>query len=432
MKSLDKLKQHNEHFHKSLQEVSDGVWIAIGYAVSNVSVVRTTLGLVVVDTTESTAAAANILAALRNVTDEKVAAIIYTHGHRDHVGGASVFAKEAIPEGVRIYARENLKNELAHSVSTSSPDEILRKRATRQFGMPLAVGTERINLGIGPADRPIGGLGEGFLTPTDTFSDEFFELEIGGRVFHLMAAPGETMDQMMVWMPAEKIVFAADNFYHSFPNLYAIRGTMYRDFEVWANTLDKMQSLRAHLMLTGHGQPVVGEKQVAQCLGDYRDAIRFIVKQSVIGMNRGMTPDELVAFVTLPEPLKSRPYLQEFYGTVQWSVRAFYSGKMGWFDGNPTHLFPLSEKQQSERLLELMGAVNVLAELDRAMQEEEYQWALHLTDWLLHNQDAVAVKAIRIQALRKIADQQMNAPARNYYLTCAYELKQSISDSKDV
>ncbi|MEL0613030.1 alkyl/aryl-sulfatase [Marinomonas arenicola] len=428
MEPLTRLKQHNKHFQKSLKEVSEGIWIAIGYAVSNVSVVRTSLGLVVIDTTESTAAAANILAALRTVTDEKVVAIIYTHGHRDHVGGASVFAEESIAEGVRIYARENLQNELAHKPDMLSPDEVLRKRAARQFGIPLAVGTERINLGIGPADRPIDGLGAGFVLPTDTFPGEVFELEIGGRMFHLIAAPGETMDQMMVWMPAEKIVFAADNFYHSFPNLYAIRGTMYRDFEVWANTLDKMQSLRAHLMLTGHGQPVVGETQVAQCLGDYRDAIRFIVKQSIVGMNKGMTPDELVAFVRLPEPLKSRPYLQEFYGTVEWSVRAFYSGKMGWFDGNPTHLFPLSEKQQSERLLALMGSARVLTELDAAMLAEDYQWALHLTDWLLHNQDSVTVKNIRIQALRKMADQQMNAPARNYYLTCALELQQAVSD----
>jgi len=217
---LEKLKQHSERFQKSIQEPSKGVWIAIGYAVSNVSIIRTSVGLVIIDTTESTEAARNILIELRKVTQDKVAAIIYTHGHRDHVGGASVFAAEGeAGEAVKIYARANLKNELAKGGDTANPDVILRKRASRQFGIPLQAGVERINLGIGPADRPIKGLGEGFLTPTNTFLDDVYRHNIGGRVFDMIAAPGETNDQMMVWMPEEKIVFAADNFYHSFPNL---------------------------------------------------------------------------------------------------------------------------------------------------------------------------------------------------------------------
>jgi len=187
-----------------------------------------------------------------------------------------------------------------------------------------------------------------------------------------------------------------------------------------------MQSLDAELMLTGHGQPVVGKEAVFQCLGDYSAAIRFVVEKSVEGMNQGMTPDELVEFVVLPEPLLSRPYLQEFYGTVQWAVRAFFAGKIGWFDGNPTHLFPLSEQKQSARLLALMGKEKIISELATAMEQQDYQWALHLTDWLLQSSDTIEIKRTRIDALRQIADVQMNAPARNYYLTCAFELQNSL------
>ncbi|WP_191601337.1 alkyl/aryl-sulfatase [Marinomonas algicola] len=427
MQPLDKLKQHSERFQKSIQEPSQGIWIAIGYAASNVSIVSTSAGLVIIDTTESTTAADNILRDLRKITQDKVVAIIYTHGHRDHVGGASVFAAEGFEhEKVKIYARANLSNEMAEGGSTSNPDVIFRKRAARQFGIPLQAGSERINLGIGPADRPIEGLGKGFLTPTDTFSDDALRLNIGDRIFDLIAAPGETNDQMMVWMPTENIVFAADNFYHSFPNLYAIRGTSYRDFEVWADTLDNIQSMGAELMLTGHGQPVAGKEAISQCLGDYSAAIRFIIEKSVEGMNKGMTPDELVAFVTLPEPLRSRPYLAEFYGTVEWSVRAFFAGKIGWFDGNPTHLFPFTPQEYSNRFIALVGDEKLCTELETAMTKGDYQWALHLTDWLLQHSDSIKVKQTRIKALRQIADLQMNAPARNYYLTCALELQNSL------
>ena len=48
-----------------------------------------------------------------------------------------------------------------------------------------------------------------------------------GVEIELMLAQGETPDHMIVWSPAHKVLFCGDNFYHSFPNLYAIRGTAY-------------------------------------------------------------------------------------------------------------------------------------------------------------------------------------------------------------
>jgi alkyl sulfatase BDS1-like metallo-beta-lactamase superfamily hydrolase len=424
MTPLERLKQHSDQFQKAVHEPAPGVLVAVGYAASNVSAVRTDQGLVIIDTTESTAAAKAILAEFRRVTAEPVAAIIYTHGHRDHVGGAAVFAAQGSP---RIVARASLKNELAPGGSASNPGEILRKRAARQFGIPLKGGSERINLGIGPADRPIEGLGEGFVAPTETFEGDLYRLEVGGRVFELRAAPGETADQMVVWMPGEKILFAADNFYHSFPNLYAIRGTAYRDFEVWANTLDQMLELGAELMLTGHGQPVCGADAIAERLRDYRDAIRYIVHSCVAGMNQGLTPDQLVDYVRLPPELAAKPWLQEFYGTVAWSVRAFYAGKIGWFDGNPTHLFALHEQQLAARLSALVGEQTLLETLDAAMQSGDYQWVLHLSDWLQGSEHIEKVSRIRMEALRCIADGQLNATARNYYLTCALELEQRLA-----
>ncbi|MEH6579675.1 MAG: alkyl/aryl-sulfatase [Amphritea sp.] len=424
MSPLDKLKQHNEQFTKGIQQLADGVYIAVGYAASNVAVIETDAGLVVVDTTESTSAAEAIMAELRKITQSPVTTIIYTHGHRDHVGGAAVFAADYAPQ---IIARANLKNELAAGAGRSNPDVLLRKRAARQFGIPLQVGTERINLGIGPADRPIEGMGQGYLAPTQTFSDEKLTLSIGGREIQLIAAPGETADQLMVWLPEEKILCVADNFYHSFPNLYAIRGTSYRDFEIWAATLDKMLHFDARLMLTGHGQPVSGADQIRQRLTDYRDAIQYIVEKSVEGMNKGLMPDQLVEYVRLPEHLSSKPYLQEFYGTVEWSVRAFFAGKIGWFDGNPSHLFPFSEQLQAERFAALIGEEKLLQTLHQAMEDEDYQWALHLSDSLSHIGRAEEILPVRIEALKMIADQQMNATARNYYLTCALELKQQLA-----
>ena len=35
--------------------------------------------------------------------------------------------------------------------------------------------------------------------------------------------------------------------------------------------------------------------------------------------------------VTLPPHLANHPYLTEYYGTVEWSVKAVYHGYLGWF-----------------------------------------------------------------------------------------------------
>lgn len=423
MNAKELLTQHSQQFEKSIQNPAEDIWIAIGYAASNVAFIQTTQGLVVVDTTESTKAAENILTDFRKINSDPIHTIIYTHGHRDHVCGASVFAKDGTPE---IYARANLSNELSQTAERSNLNAILKKRAARQFGIPLQPGSELINLGIGPADRPTDGMGEGFLPPTQQVSNEGATLSIGDKTLALLAAPGETEDQLMIWLADKKVLFAADNFYHSFPNLYAIRGTVFRDFETWANTLKVMASLNAEVMLLGHGQPVIGASEIKQRLTDYREAILHIVETSAEGMNAGLTPDELADYVKLPQVLASKPYLQEFYGTVIWSVRAFYAGKLGWFDGNPTNLFPLSEEEQARRICELAGDKKLYEDLTIAMENQDYQWALHLTDWLKHSIFSMQAIEVRVEALRAIADQQVNATARNYYLTSALELESTL------
>ena len=106
-----------------------------------------------------------------------------------------------------------------------------------------------------------------------------------------MSAPGETNDELFVWYPAGKVLFAGDNFYRSFPNLYAIRGTPNRSVRLWADSLTNMSANNAVALVGGHTKPIVGADEVKQVLGDYRDAVQFIHDKTVEGMNKGMTPN---------------------------------------------------------------------------------------------------------------------------------------------
>jgi uncharacterized sulfatase len=219
-------------------------------------------------------------------------------------------------------------------------------------------------------------------------------------------------------------LFCGDNYYHSFPNLYAIRGTRFRDYNTWAASLDLLAGLNAEVLAPGHTMPVFGAEQIRDTLTAYRDAIRFVVDKSVEGMDAGLSIDDLVASVKLPERLASKPYLQEFYGSVEYAVRAFYSGQIGWFDGNPTNLKPLTALERARRVARLAGGEQKLVgELRKALSEGDHPWVMEVSDSLmLLGVEVAEATAAKQAALRALAELEINAPTRNYYLVSAKEL----------
>lgn len=187
------LINHNSQFDKKLRQLSPSAYTAVGYAASNVQFLVGTNGVVVIDTTETTQAAENILADLRKLTDLPITTIIYTHSHRDHISGATVFSKDW---DVEVIAADNFTSDLIDvDNSRPAPNVTPMARTKRQFGISLGP-FERVNVGIGPGDRPMKGMGAGYMPPTLRISDttsltrEGFELE-------LAKAPGETPDSTL-------------------------------------------------------------------------------------------------------------------------------------------------------------------------------------------------------------------------------------------
>ena len=422
MTPLEKLKEQNNQFPRQIIKISDNVYTATGFSASNVSMIIGDGGVTIVDTTESTKAASLILEQFRSITDLPVKTIIYTHGHRDHISGASVFAEGGEPE---IIARASLASDLTEGSGRPTPVKALLARTKRQFGMGLKYPQERINIGVGPGDRPVEGMGAGFMPVTKSFDGASMAFESCGTNLEMYAAPGETPDQGVVWYGDQRILFCADNFYHSFPNLYAIRGTRYRDFDDWADTADMMIGFGAEVLCTGHTLPVTGAANIKERLSDYRDAIRSVITQTVEQINIGRTPDEIAAIVRLPDHLAGKPWLQEFYGKVSFAARAYFAGTIGWFDGNPTSLQPVPPADRAKRLIAMAGGADaVWLKAKEAMAANELQWALELLDYLIaageRLDDARTQKA---EILVTLADLEINAPVRNYYLVYAAELR---------
>ena len=416
------LLAQNAQFIKQIHKLESNIYTAVGYAASNVHFLVGTDGVVVIDTTETTQAAKNILSDFRKISELPINTIIYTHSHRDHISGAIVFAEG---RDVEIIASDNFTSDLiAVDNSRPAPNAVLGARTKRQFGIGLPHG-ELVSLGVGPSKRPMQGLGAGYIEPTVRFKDtiqiirEGFELEFA-------KAPGETPDHQIVWLASKRILFSGDNFYHSFPNLYAIRGTPYRDFDAWADTMDQLMAYEAEILAPGHTNPVIGAANVRQVLTDYRDAIRYVVAETARGMNEGLDPVSIATNLRLPDELAQKPYLKEFYGHIGYASRAYFEGTLGWFDGNPTSLGQLPPKVEAEQFIRLVGSKDkVLSAAQKALDEGEAQWAMELADRLIaSDNELVEARQVKVTALRILADQTVNAPTRNYYLLSARELEE--------
>ena len=413
------LARHSEEFRKEIITVTDGVHVAVGYGLANSILIEGDDGVIIVDTLESVEAALPVKEAFDRITSKPVKAIIYTHNHADHIFGATVFAGD---DGPDVYSHETTLYYIDRILSIIRPT--IYRRSMRQFGTLLPEGG-LVNAGIGPRLLYDMTKTTGLIRPNKTFSGDRLDIEIAGVKLELFLAPGETNDQIFVWLPEKKALLCADNYYKSFPNLYAIRGTAYRDVNLWVKSIDTMRALRPEYLVPGHTRPLTDADRIYETLTNYRDAIQFVHDQTIRHMNLGFTPDEIVERVKLPPHLANLPYLHEYYGTVPWSVRAVYNGYIGWFDGNCTNLFPMPPRERAEQFAKIAGGKErILKEAAKAVSDGEYQWTLELTDYLLVLEpESHKARNLKAQALRALGERQIAATARNYYLTRALELE---------
>ena len=416
---------HSDEFKRELITVTDGVHVAVGYALANSILIEGEKTNIIIDTTGSEETATEVKDMFDAINSNPVETIIYTHNHADHTYGATVFAEGSNPD---IYAHSTTEIYLSRVIGILRP--IISSRSNRMFGNALP--KEQVeNNGIGPF-LEIGrdGRKPGLLYPTKTFTDQI-EFEAAGHKVQLFHAPGETNDQLFVWLPEKKVLFPGDNFYKTFPNLYTIRGTPYRDLVGWVNSIDLMRYLEPEYLVPSHTRPIVGKENINTLLTTYRDAIQFVHDQTVRLMNLGLDPNEIAERLVLPKHLGDSPYLKEFYGTPEWSAKNVFSGYLGWFDGNPSSLKPLPLKDEAEKIIQLSGDWNSLFKVaEDAFLVNDFQWSLQLTDYLLRSRpDDQKTKLLRKSALEALGSQESNPNSRYYYLSSAAQLDENYQEN---
>lgn len=420
------IEQAKVGFPKGITKICDNVYFFLGYGGSTCILVVGDKSCVLVDTLNGMGVAQEAMVEVKKITDKPIKNIIYTHyTHFDHTGGAAAFAVDD-PE---IYGHQPAFSQYAH---TEMIKEICQVRGARQFGRGLTP-EEIISVGVGPRNNNVDK--QSNLKCTKWLTEEVTELDLDGIATVIVAAHGETDDQVFVYFPQYEVLCCGDNFYESWPNLYAIRGSQYRDVSGWVQALRMMLVYDAKYLLPGHTRAIIGKEKVRETLSNYADAIEYVLLKTLEGMNVGKTAQELVEEIVLPEQYAKLPYLQEYYGTVEWSIRAIFAGYLGWYDGNPTHLGHIDSNKKALKTIAMMGgAENVVAEVNKAIAmdtKDEYQWAAELCDILLDAQvEVVAAKKFKAEALYALGRMQTSANGRHYYLAVAKFLKGEMQPAK--
>ena len=419
---VENLISHSEEFEQkilSYDTPGGKIHFAIGFGIANSIMVEGDDGNIIIDAADSMYEAGKIYNLFKQKNSNPIKAIIYTHNHGDHTFGTQYYLNIQ-EERPQIIAHEDTDFYVQRIMGILNP--IIATRSTRMFGTTLPE-EELINVGIGP-NLSVSKSPTGYVKPDLTFGNEL-KINISGIEIELYHAPGETDDQIFVWLPNHKSLMPGDNVYKTFPNLYTIRGTSHRDVKGWIDSLDHMKTFNPEFLFPSHTKPIIGKEVIQNVLNTYRDAIQFVHDQTIRLMNQGMYPDEIAEKIKLPEGIADSPYLKEFYGTVRWSVKSIFNGYLGWFSGNPAELDPLSREEKAKRILNLAGDIDVMIDdLRLAVEKEDMQWALELSDYLIAlDSFTKEVKDLRIDALIYEGSRSANPNKRNYFLTSAFELR---------
>jgi alkyl sulfatase BDS1-like metallo-beta-lactamase superfamily hydrolase len=311
-----------------------------------VTVIRTSAGLIFIDTAKPDTAA-KTLAAVRRWDDSPVHTVIYTHGHIDHTSGITLIDAEADARGLsrpHVIAHRNVLRRLSRYEVTHGFNSIVQGQ---QFDYPDYV-------------YPIG------QRRPDEIYDDTLSLAIGGERIELFHGRGETDDATFVWLPEQRVLASGDFVIWVFPNAGNPRKVQ-RYAPDWAAALRRMQGLRPDVLIPGHGPVIFGSDRAAQVLNDGAEVLEDLIRQTLELMNQGRALDEILHTVSASGKLLAKPYLLPKYDDPEFVVRGIWHLYAGWFDGNPAHLKPAPPGELADEMAALAGGVAALANRAKAL-----------------------------------------------------------------
>jgi alkyl sulfatase BDS1-like metallo-beta-lactamase superfamily hydrolase len=417
-----------------LFKVTDGIYQVRGYDLSNVTFIQGKTGWIVGDPLVSieTAKAAYELVT-KNLGKKPIVALIYSHSHIDHYGGARGLVDLADVESgkVPVIAPENFADEaISENVIAGNA---MARRAIYMYGALLPRDAQGgVNAGLGATVST----GEASLVPpTRSISKTGTELTVDGVKMVFQMTPGtEAPAEMNVYFPQHKSVWMAENATHTLHNVLTLRGAKVRDPLIWAHYLGETLELwgkEVQSEFASHHWPMWENARINAFLTKQRDLYKFIHDQSVRLLNEGYTGVELSNMIQLPPELDKEWFNRGYYGSVKHDTRAIYQRYMGFYDGNPSTLDELEPEAAAKKYVEYMGGADAVLNKARAdFEGGQYRWvAMALKHVVFANPQNTAAKHLLADAYEQLGYQAESGPWRSEYLQGAYELRNGVPTS---
>jgi alkyl sulfatase BDS1-like metallo-beta-lactamase superfamily hydrolase len=411
-----------------LFEVVPGIYQVRGFDLSNITFVEGKTGVLVIDPLISTETAAAALALYRQHRgDRPVTGVIYTHSHIDHFGGVKGVTSQADVDSGRcvVIAPDGF---LEHAIEENVyAGTAMARRAGYMYGAVLARGPEG-QVGAGLGQTTSAGTVT-LIRPTDLVATTGETRVVDGIRMEFQVTPGtEAPSEMNVLFSDHRALCMAENTTHTLHNLLTLRGAVVRDPHQWARYVTEaidFFAARSDVVFASHHWPTWGEDRIRAYLGVQRDLYLYIHDQTLRMLNKGMVGSEIAEAMQLPPALERAWHAHGYYGSVSHNVKAIYQKYMGWYDGNPAHLWQHIPTEAATRYVAAMGGADrVLALARDAYDAGDFRWVAELLNHVLFADDSnEAAKDLQADALEQLGFGSENGTWRSVYLAGATELR---------
>lgn len=420
-----------------LFEVVPGIYQIRGYDLAQMTLITGETGWIVVDPLTTPAPARAGLALANKVLGERlVKAVLFTHSHGDHYGGANgvVSKQDLATNGVQIIAPHGFVREsIGESVVAGTA---MNRRVQYQFGTSLPAGeTSLVGVGLGQA---LSRGAVALIPPTRSISKDGETLTIDGIVFEFMdASETEAPAEFVFYLPQFKALHSAEVATRTFHNVLTPRGALVRDTLKWSKVIDAMYAeygAKSDVLLASHHWPTWGRDNVEATLRNQRGLYRYVHDQTMRQANQGATMHEIAENIGEPDFAKTDFGVRDYYGTLNHNSKAVYQRYFGWWDNVPANYHQLPPAEASVKYVAAMGGADkALAVGEEAFNQGDYRWAATVFNHVVF---ADAENEMARQWLASTYEQlgfQAEAGTwRNIYLVGAKELREGNADTATI